>query len=162
MSNQSTPLHIVFVCTGNICRSPMGENILKKELADAGLEDKVLVNSCGTGGWHIGDGADHRAVRELARAGYDGSAHRAAQLGDDHRNADLLIAMDQSHYRALINAGYDKDRLRLLRSFDPAAGDDLDVADPYYGSEKDFTVTREQIEAAVDGMMTWVADNLEK
>lgn len=156
----SRKLHIVFVCTGNICRSPMGEIILKKAVADAGLESDVRITSCGTGGWHIGDGADYRAVNELARAGYDGSKHRAAQLGDDHREADLLIALDQGHYRALMSAGYDKNRVRLLRSFDPDAGDDLDVADPYYGTEKDFTTTRTQIEAAVDGMMEWINEQL--
>lgn len=156
----TTPLHIVFVCTGNICRSPMGEIILKKAVADAGLDTKVRITSCGTGGWHVGDGADYRAVNELARAGYDGSQHRATQLGDEHRDADLLVALDQGHYRALMRQGYEKDRVKLLRSFDPSAGDDLEVKDPYYGTEKDFATTRIQIEAAVDGMLDWINHQL--
>ncbi len=147
------PLHVTFVCTGNICRSPMGQNIFRRALEDAGLNGQVRVTSCGTGGWHIGDAADVRARTELRSAGYD-DEHTAAQLGPDHRGADLLIAMDSGHLAALRDAGVAQ-RSALLRSFDPEA-DSVDVADPYYGSDQDFAEVREQIEAAMPGLLDWV------
>jgi protein-tyrosine phosphatase len=150
-------LHITFVCTGNICRSPMGQNIFRRALDDAGLSDHVRVTSCGTGGWHVGDPADLRARTELTSAGYDDD-HSAAQLGPDHLGADLLLAMDSGHLRALQEQGVG-DRARLMRSFDPDA-DGPDVADPYYGSGDDFVTVREQIEAAVPGLLDWVRTKL--
>lgn len=147
------PLHVTFVCTGNICRSPMGQNIFRRSLRDAGLDGHVRVTSCGTGGWHVGDAADVRARTELKSAGYD-DEHTAAQLGPEHLGADLLIAMDSGHLAALRDAGV-ADRSSLLRSFDPDA-DAPDVADPYYGSDADFTLVREQVEAAMPGLLDWV------
>lgn len=149
----SEPLHVTFVCTGNICRSPMGQNIFRRALEDAGLDGQVRVTSCGTGGWHVGDAADVRARTELKSAGYD-DEHVAAQLGPDHLGADLLIAMDGGHLAALRDAGV-ADRSALLRSFDPDA-DSGDVADPYYGSDDDFRIVREQVEAAMPGLLDWV------
>ena len=77
------PLHITFVCSGNICRSPMAEKMFAHQLAARGVGDAVRVSSAGTGGWHAGSGADERAVRVLADRGYP-TAHRAAQVGDYH------------------------------------------------------------------------------
>ncbi|PYE15405.1 protein-tyrosine phosphatase [Williamsia limnetica] len=153
----SEPLHVTFVCTGNICRSPMGQNIFRHALADAGLADQVRVSSCGTGDWHVGEGADVRARTELTSAGYDDD-HVAAQLGSEHLSADLLLAMDTGHLTALRNAGV-ADRSALLRSFDPDADSD-DVADPYFGSDADFTDVRTQIEAAMPGLLDWVRARL--
>jgi protein-tyrosine phosphatase len=147
------PLHVTFVCTGNICRSPMGQNIFRRALDDAGLADRVRVTSCGTGGWHVGDPADIRARTELTSAGYD-DEHTAAQIGPEHLDADLFLAMDHGHLRALHEQGVGN-RSELLRSFDPDA-DDQDVADPYYGSDDDFRTVREQIEAAMPGLLDWV------
>lgn len=147
------PLHVTFVCTGNICRSPMAQNIFRRALEDSGLGDKVRVSSAGTGGWHVGDPADARARTELTSAGYD-DEHTAAKVGPEHLGADLLIAMDSGHAAALHKMGAG-DRTRLLRSFDPDA-DDVDVADPYYGSDDDFRTVRTQIEAAIPGLLDWV------
>jgi protein-tyrosine phosphatase len=147
------PLHVTFVCTGNICRSPMAQNIFRRALEDAGLDGKVRVSSAGIGDWHVGQPADARARTELTSNGYD-DEHTAAQVGPDHLGADLLIAMDTGHAAALRKVGAG-DRTRLMRSFDPDA-DDVDVADPYYGSDKDFTTVRTQIEAAMPGLLDWV------
>lgn len=154
-------LYMVFVCTGNICRSPMAEIIFRDAIEQAGLTRYVRVRSCGIGGWHVGEGADRRAVAELRNAGHDGSAHRASQLGAKHDGANLFIAADSGHVRDLTRAGIPAERIRLIRSFDPAAGADADLADPYYGDERDFAQTREQIEAAVPGMLRWVRTTLE-
>src|SRR6476620_3413188 len=77
------PLHVTFVCSGNICRSPMGHVILQRMVDDAGLSDDVQVSSSGTGDWHVGEHADPRTVEVLARHGYDGSRHRAREFDPD-------------------------------------------------------------------------------
>ena len=151
-------LHIDFVCTGNICRSPMAEVIVRDKLAEAGFgEDAVRVTSSGIGNWHVGHQADHRALAELAAHGYNGEAHRAQQFGAEQFDADLIVALDHNHVSELVARGVPEDKVRLLRSFDPQAdADDLGVADPYYGGPEGFAVTREQIEAAADGIIAWV------
>lgn len=167
-------MHITVVCTGNICRSPMGEVILRAGLEEAGIATRhssaaetpgssdapVTLNSCGLGGWHIGDGADGRAVDELASLGYDGTKHRAAQLGPEHVGADLFLAMDSGHVRGLRNAGVDADRIRLFRSFDANSPAGAEVADPYYGHRSDFTEVGQQIEASVPGIVEFVREQL--
>lgn len=152
------PLHVTFVCTGNICRSPMAEKVFARHLLDAGLHDAVRVSSAGTGGWHVGDGADPRTVAELDAHGYD-SEHAAAQVGPEHLAADLIVALDTGHARALLQLGAPADRVALLRSFDPDA-EDSSVADPYYSSDAAFTEVREQIESAVPGLLDWARSRL--
>ncbi|KAB2351114.1 low molecular weight phosphotyrosine protein phosphatase [Actinomadura rudentiformis] len=147
-------MRITFVCTGNICRSPMAESIFRHHVEEEGLD--VEVDSSGTGGWHVGDDADHRTVRALQRAGYR-SAHAARQFEDSWFDTyDLIIALDEGHQRELRAMAPDaaaRDKIRLLREFDPVAGDDLDVPDPYYGGRSDFEHVRDLIEAAVPGLL---------
>ncbi len=149
-------LYLVFVCTGNICRSPMAEIIARDEMEKDMLDLVATVDSCGLGGWHVGQGADPRAIAELRRGGHDGGSHRAAKLGPEHMDADLFIAMDKGHRDALIERSIDPDKIRLMRSFDPNSPEDADVADPYYGSAADFETTRNNIEAAVPGLLDWI------
>ncbi|TSE01082.1 low molecular weight phosphotyrosine protein phosphatase [Skermania sp. ID1734] len=151
-------LHVTFVCTGNICRSPMAEKIFAYHLAVEGLADRVRVSSAGIGSWHVGDDADPRTVSVLQRYGYP-IGHVAAAVGADHLDADLVIALDRGHDRALARLGVPTDRRRLLRSFDPDA-DTEDVPDPYYGGDAGFDEVREQIEAAMPGLLMWVRDRL--
>lgn len=151
-------LHVTFICTGNICRSPMAEKIFAAELERAGLADRVRVSSAGTGGWHVGDEADPRTTRELREHGYP-VGHTAAVVGDDHLNADLLVALDAGHERELAELGVPSERRVLLRDFDPHA-DSISVPDPYYGDQSDFVLVREQIEAAVPGLLNWVREQL--
>lgn len=145
-------VHIVFVCTGNICRSPMAEVMTRRALAEAGLADRVSVSSVGTDGWHVGDGMDPRAAAELEDHGHD-SAHVAAQLTAAHHSADLIVALDRGHRAHLLDVGADPDRVRLLRGFDPDADGD-DVADPYYGDRGDFSRTRLEISRALPGLIS--------
>jgi protein-tyrosine phosphatase len=152
---------ICFVCTGNICRSPMAEVVLRRLVDEAGLSGQVEVDSAGTGRWHVGEGADRRALRTLRAAGYDGSAHRARVFEPGWlADRDLVVALDRGHLRELHALAGDagaRDRVRLLRSFvdepDRAAGAPLDVADPYYGDAADFTVVLEQVEEACRGLL---------
>jgi len=137
----------------------MAQNIFRTVLDDAGLGGKVHVSSCGTSGFHTGEPADNRARTELLAHGYS-DAHVAAVLGPEHFDADLFVAMDNGHARELERKRLG-DRTRLLRSFDPSApADDLDVADPYYGTTEDFVVTREQIESSMPGLIDWVRAEL--
>lgn len=130
----------------------MAESIFASAVVEAGLGDVVTVSSAGTGGWHVGEPADNRARTELLAHGYS-DQHVAAQLDPEHLGADLLVALDSGHVRELSRKRLG-DRVRLLRSFDPNADGD-DVPDPYYGGQEDFTLVREQIEAAVPGLLAW-------
>ena len=137
--------HIEVVCTGNICRSPMAEVVLRAKLAAAGVGD-VEVTSSGIGSWHVGGAMDGRAAAALRRRGYDGSAHVARQW-DDHwfGDRDLVLGMDSGHVSVLA-------RRAVADSYDDVvdAYDVHDVADPYYGDDSDFDAVLTQIEKAAD------------
>ena len=155
--HDDTPqLHICFVCTGNICRSPMAEVIVHDALEEAGLDGLTHTSSCGLGGWHAGQKADKRTITELRRAGHDGDSHRAAKLGAAHKDADLFVAMDDGHVDGLIAAGIDPACIRLMRSFDSQSPAGAIVEDPYYGSQSDFERTRQEIDASVPALVEWV------
>jgi protein-tyrosine phosphatase len=164
------PIRVCFVCSGNICRSPMAEIVLRELAARAELGHLVEVDSAGTGDWHIGERADHRALSTLRRHGYDGQSHRARQF-DPHwfGRRDLVIALDRGHLRTLRSwAGNDtdRDRVALLRSFDPVLGSapspaELDVPDPYYDGDDAFDLVLGQIEAACTGLLTRLRSRLD-
>lgn len=159
-SGASAPLHVTFVCTGNICRSPIAEKVFAAAVRDAGLAGRVLVTSAGTGGWHVGDPADPRAVAVLRRHGYE-TTHRARQVAAEHTDADLVVALDAGHLRSLRRLVDDPERVRVLRSFDPAADPaDLDVPDPYYGEGDGFDEVLAMVEAATPGLLRWVRERL--
>ena len=149
-------MHVVFVCSGNICRSPIAEKVFATELERAGLAEGVRVTSAGTGGWHVGDPADGRAAAVLRAAGYP-SDHRARQVDAEALGADLIVALDDTHRRALCDVG--ASRVRLLRSFDPTAPEGAEVPDPYYGGDDGFDEVLAMIQAAVPGMLDWVREN---
>ncbi|MFJ9540057.1 low molecular weight protein-tyrosine-phosphatase [Streptomyces sp. NPDC101225] len=155
---------VCFVCTGNICRSPMAESVFRARVAEAGLDGRVEVDSAGTGGWHEGDGADPRTVSVLEGSGYD-TDHRARRFEASwFSRLDLVIALDTGHLKALRRlapAQEDAAKVRLLRSYDPAAGHDLDVPDPYYGGLDGFEECLEMVEAASEGLLAAVREHLE-
>lgn len=152
-------LHVSFVCSGNICRSPMAATVFGEHLRQAGLADQVRVSSAGTGSWHVGKQMDPRAADTLHRAGYP-YRHIAAQVGAEHSGADLLVALDSGHARALRPLVDDPERVRLLRSFDPAVDGEADVPDPYYGARGGFDEVLDMIEAAMPGLLDWVRERL--
>ncbi|MFG2498324.1 low molecular weight protein-tyrosine-phosphatase [Streptomyces sp. NPDC048441] len=163
------PFSVCFVCTGNICRSPMAESVFRARLDDAGLGGLVQVDSAGTDGWHEGDGADPRTVAVLEAAGYEGDhVARRFQVSWFSR-LDLVIALDTGHLRTLRRLAptpADADKVRLLRSYDPTATDlgtlhDLDVPDPYYGDADGFEACLRMVEAASDGLLDAVREKME-
>jgi protein-tyrosine phosphatase len=154
-------LHVSFVCSGNICRSPMAALVFAEQVRRAGLADRVRVTSAGVGPWHVGEAADERARRTLTDHGYP-TDHVAAQVGPEHLDADLLLAMDATHDKSLRRLVDDPERVRMFRSFDPASTGDLDVPDPYYGGPDGFTDVLAMIEAATPGLLTWVRDHLDE
>ncbi|MFH9224775.1 low molecular weight protein-tyrosine-phosphatase [Streptomyces lydicus] len=162
----TVPFRICFVCTGNICRSPMAESVFRSRLAEDGLEGLVEVDSAGTGGWHEGDGADPRTVAVLRAGGYE-TAHTARQFHASwFDRLDLVIALDAGHLHALRRlapTAQDAAKVRLLRSYATEATDkgadpahDLDVPDPYYGDFEGFEECLEMVEAASDGLLAAV------
>ncbi len=157
----STCYRVCFVCTGNICRSPMAESVFRARIAEDGLDALVEVDSAGTGGWHEGDGADPRTLAVLRTGGYP-SAHTARQFRASwFARRDLVIALDSGHLRELRRlapTAEDAAKVRLLRSYGcgtaPAADpSDLDVPDPYYGGLAGFEECLEMIETACDGLL---------
>jgi protein-tyrosine phosphatase len=164
------PYRITAVCLGNICRSPIAEAVLRDRVIEAGLDGDVIVDSAGTGDWHLGHGADLRSLATLASAGYDFTGHRARQINREwFADLDLILAMDSANYvdlQAMAKlAGVTPD-LHMLRSFDPslsgiAAPDlQLDVPDPYYGGDDGFTDVLDMIERSVDGLITQLPAHL--
>ncbi|MDR6977034.1 protein-tyrosine phosphatase [Streptomyces sp. 3330] len=155
---------VCFVCTGNICRSPMAESVFRARVDDAGLEELIEVESAGTGGWHEGEDADPRALSVLEEHGYvlDHTARRFEPSW--FARLDLVIALDSGHLEALrLLAPTEEDaaKVRLLRSYDPAAADDLDVPDPYYGGLSGFEECLEMVEEASAGLLAAARDDVE-
>ena len=162
------PYRIVFVCTGNICRSPMAEVITRSlaastELGDGtALAEHLEVRSAGTGPWHEGEPMHERASATLVRGGYPGHGHVAHQFTSSQLGQiDLMVALDRRHQQTLRGLGADPGRLALLRAFDPAAGAAADVPDPYYGDDDVFDGCRDMIAAGCTGLVASLAAHWE-
>lgn len=155
---ESTVYTIAMVCLGNICRSPTAEVVLTAKLALAKLDDFVLVTSSGTGDWHMGHPMDRRAAATLAAAGYDPTQHRAQRFSEEHlRSSDLVLAMDRSNLHDIqLTAGLEAaghERLHLFRDFDPEAGTDTDLPDPFHGDIEEFQATLTVVERTTDELV---------
>jgi protein-tyrosine phosphatase len=151
-------MRVLFVCLGNICRSPTAEAVMRKLVADAGLSGEIEVDSAGTGPWHVGRPPDARAAAAAAARGYTLTGKGRQVSGRDFERFDLLVAMDRYNRSELLGmapgeAG--RAQVRLLREFDPASAGavDLDVPDPYAGGQRGFTTALDLIEAACRGLL---------
>ncbi len=134
-------LRLCFVCLGNICRSPIGEGVMRHLLAEAGLGETVEVDSAGTAGYHAGDPPDARARAAGRRFGVE-VAGRARQFKRaDFERFDYVLAMDRANFddlSQLADGAGARQKLHLLRSFDPSSLPGASVPDPYYGDDEDF------------------------
>jgi protein-tyrosine phosphatase len=146
-----SPYHIALVCLGNICRSPMAEVVLTRKVADAGLADRVVVRSAGTGDWHVGEPIDERAGATLRGAGYDPSGHRAQQFGPGWLDHDLVLAMDAANLAGVRALAGDDGRVRMFRDFDPQGPGE--VPDPWYGGPDGFTEVLAMVERTADALV---------
>ncbi len=154
MSEKST-IGVLFVCLGNICRSPTAHGVFESMVREQGMQDRVRVDSCGTGDWHIGHAPDARAAAEAAQRGYDLSPLRARQVQPtDFREFDYILAMDEQNLadlRAMCPADF-SGYLGLFLPFDPGASV-AEVPDPYYGGDEGFTRVLDMVEAASAGLL---------
>lgn len=169
MTDSPRPYRIVVVCWGNICRSPMAEFVLRQEIERAGLEDRVVVSSAGTSTEELGRPLDPRTIAVMERNAVSDSgfsAKRAIQFNAaSFDEADLVLAADHVHDRILrdrARSPEDRDKIRLLRSFDPAAvaAGTLGMDDPWYGADDDFDITYAEIVSAAPGIIEHVRSGL--
>ncbi|HEX7299004.1 MAG TPA: low molecular weight protein-tyrosine-phosphatase [Solirubrobacteraceae bacterium] len=154
-------MRVLFVCMGNICRSPTAEGVMRSLLRAEGLEGRIELDSAGTGSWHTGAAPDERATGAARRRGIalDGAARQVS--AEDFERFDLVLAMDRENLRELRYRAPDDEaraKIRLLREFDPAAvaAGELDVPDPYYGGAQGFEHVLDVVEAACRGLLSEV------
>jgi protein-tyrosine phosphatase len=155
-------MKILFVCAGNICRSPTAEGVMARLLEQAGLADRVVVDSAGTGGWHAGELPDPRTRAAARKRGLE-LVHRARQLRRiDLDRFDLIVVMDDANLRhvTLMAEQRARAKIRLLRSFDPTAPEGAPVPDPYDGGPRGFEHVLDLCERACEGLLAHVRESL--
>lgn len=147
---------VLFVCLGNICRSPAAEGVLR---ARAAANDIALtVASAGTGGWHAGEAADARMIKAAARRGYDLSSHRARQFSDaDFHEFDLIVAMDSRNLADILDMAPSGHGAHIQLFLDFAGQSGCDTPDPYYGGPEGFERVLDLIETGADGLLSMLA-----
>jgi len=149
------PHRILFVCLGNICRSPMAEGVFRRVVEEEGLKDRFEIDSAGLGDWHIGQAPDHRAQKAANSRGIDISGQCARQVVDeDFDRFDLLLVMDRSNFAELKARApaYARAKIRPFLDFAPHAGT-KDVPDPFFGGAEGFDHALDLIEAAAHGLL---------
>jgi protein-tyrosine phosphatase len=154
-------MRILFVCLGNICRSPTAEGVMRALVREAGMEDEIELDSAGTGSWHTGDPPDRRAAAVARTRGVELDGQARTVTGRDFEDFDLLLAMDRANLHALAQLAPDEDaraKVRMLRVFDPASAGarDLDVPDPYYGASGGFEEVLDLVQAASRGLLSQI------
>jgi protein-tyrosine phosphatase len=176
-ASEQADVRLLFVCLGNICRSPTAEGVMRALVRDAGLEDQIELDSAGLGSWHVGSRPDGRAAAAARARGISLNGRARTVSRDDFDDFDLLLAMDRSNLRELRRMAPDEQaraKVRLLREFDPASrsggteprasGDldlrdrvaperDLEVPDPYYGAAGGFEEVLDLVQAACAGLL---------
>ena len=152
-------MRICFVCLGNICRSPTAEGVFRKLATDAQLDEKVTIDSAGTGAWHVGELPDSRARQAAARRGYV-LEHRARKFtAADFDQFDLVLAMDRDNYDNLMRLARNRSQvpvIKLLRAYDADAPVDAEVPDPWYGGDDGFDDVLDICERACRGLLDHV------
>ncbi len=157
------PVRLLFVCLGNICRSPTAEGVMRHVVTEAGMQDRVELDSAGTGSWHVGSPPDARATAAASGRGVELIGEARQVRPEDFEEFDLILAMDRANLRdlrALAGSEEAAEKVRLLREFDPGTGGpsstgagDLDVPDPYYGPGGGFEEVFDLVDAACRGLL---------
>ena len=149
------PQRVIFVCTGNICRSPTAHAVLRQRISERGLGERLEVDSAGLEAWHAGDPPDARSIRHARQRGYELSDLRARHFSSaEFASADWVLVMDDGHRRraARLCPPLHAHKLRLLTDFCRVHEAD-DVPDPYYGQVRDFELVLDLVEDACDGLL---------
>ena len=152
---QSGPTSVLFVCLGNICRSPLAEGVFRHLVAEEGLEEHFVIDSAGTGAWHVGERPDRRSVEVAAAHGVALPGHARQVTREDLDRFDRVVAMDRDNLealRALAPGGGNGARIHLLREYDPA-GDGDEVPDPYYGGPKGFEEVYQMVRRSCERLL---------
>lgn len=140
-NREKEKIRVLFVCLGNICRSPLAEGVFRRLVEEAGLQDRIEIESCGTGDWHVGDPADPRMVSTARRYGVSLDAHCVRQFRtEDLERFDHILVMDKRNLHDVLFLDREDrygHKVRLLRELDPQPGD-YQVPDPYYGGPQGF------------------------
>ena len=151
-------MRLLFVCLGNICRSPTAEGVMRHLLAAEGLGDAVELESAGTGDWHVGHSPDERSAGAAAGRGIELNGQARQVVAADFEAFDLILAMDRSNHDDLLALAPGEDareRVRLLREYDPeaVAAGELEVPDPYYGGADGFEAVLDRVTRAGEGLL---------
>jgi protein-tyrosine phosphatase len=154
------PVRVLFVCLGNICRSPTAHGVFLKRLEEAELSGLIQVDSCGTDGWHVGEAPDPRATEAAAQRGYDLSSLRARQFSPaDFNHFDYVLAMDRNNLAVIEQAVFEGARChpQLFLGYG-SRSDTNEVPDPYYGGEHGFERVLDLVEDACDGLIRHIRE----
>ncbi len=154
-------IRVCFVCLGNICRSPTAEGVMKKLVRDAGLEERIDIESAGTAAYHVGERPDPRSREEARRRGVALESRAQQFTAKDFARFDYVLAMDRENLADLSGLTDDTvhlERLTLLRRFEPGSTNDSSVPDPYYGGDDGFMRVFEICEAACRGLLEHIVE----
>lgn len=145
---------ILFICLGNICRSPLAQGVFEKQMANSSLAGKIRVDSAGTGNWHIGERPDPRSEQTAAKYGIDISSQRCRQLtASDFHEFDLILGMDPSNLSNARAANRTNGTAQIELFYEYAGLGAIKIPDPYYGGEDGFEEAYEMIKQASDGVL---------
>lgn len=150
------PYTVVFVCLGNICRSPLGEGIFKKLVKEAGREAEFRIESAGLGSWHVGETPDSRSQIVARQHGIILDSTAQQFRAHDLQRFDLILALDEDIYdglKRMAGNGPHLEKIHLLRETDPQAHGNLEVPDPYYGDLSDFETAYQMVERSCRGWL---------
>ncbi|MGO4620057.1 low molecular weight protein-tyrosine-phosphatase [Ensifer sp. 2YAB10] len=148
------PVRVLFVCLGNICRSPLAEGVLRALAEKKGLAPALEVDSAGTGAWHIGDPPDRRSIEAARRHGIDISELRGRQVRpEDFRNFDLILGMDENNVRTLKRLAPEGAAEKVRLFLDYASGRSEDVPDPYYEGPEAFEALYQMLDAGCSSLL---------
>ena len=152
-------VNVLFICMGNICRSPTAEGVFRDKVKQADLEDKISIDSAGTHAYHVGNPPDERAQEAALKRNVDLSMQRARRVDvSDFPAFDYIVAMDESNRENLLSIcpeGYE-DRVHLFLDF--ANSKEIEVPDPYYGQGRGFEIVLNLIEDASDGLLKHIKE----